>query len=54
MGALLQINDHSSGKTYLPSYDGNGNIVALFDGDSTTGSVAAAYEYSPYGELLRC
>lgn len=54
VGALLQINDHSSGKTYLPSYDGNGNIVALFDGDSTTGSVAAAYEYSPYGELLRC
>lgn len=54
VGALLQIADHTSGKTYLPSYDGNGNIAALFDGDSANGTIAAAYEYSPYGEFLRC
>jgi RHS repeat-associated protein len=51
VGALLQIADHPSGKTYFPAYDGNGNIVALVN--SSTGTVAAAYEYSPYGEQLR-
>lgn len=52
VGALLQIADHASGKTYLPGYDGNGNVVALFN--ASTGAVAAAYEYSPFGEFLRC
>ncbi|MDP3069557.1 MAG: RHS repeat-associated core domain-containing protein [Opitutaceae bacterium] len=52
VGALLQIRDHASGKDYFPSYDGNGNIAALFD--ASDGSVGAAYEYSPYGEFLRC
>jgi RHS repeat-associated protein len=52
VGALLQIADHSTGKTYLPAYDGNGNVAALFD--ASDGTVAAAYEYSPYGESLRC
>jgi RHS repeat-associated protein len=51
VGALLQIADHRSGKTYFPAYDGNGNITALVN--STTGTVAAAYEYSPFGEQLR-
>jgi len=57
VGALLQIADHSTGKTYLPSYDGNGNIVALFDSAATggdAGACVAIYEYSPYGEFLRC
>jgi RHS repeat-associated protein len=51
VGALLQIADHPSGKTDLPAYDGNGNVAALFN--ASTGSVAAAYEYSPFGEPLR-
>ena len=51
VGALLQIADHPSGKTYFPAYDGNGNITALVN--SSTGTVAAAYEYSPFGEQLR-
>lgn len=51
VGALLQIADHPSGRTYLPSYDGNGNIAALFN--ATTGAVAAVYEYSPFGVPLR-
>jgi RHS repeat-associated protein len=52
VGALLQIADHPTGKTYLPAYDGNGNVAALFD--AADGTVAAAYEYSPYGEFFRC
>ena len=51
VGALLQIADHPSGKTYLPTYDGNGNIAALIN--AVSGALAAAYEYSPYGEPLR-
>ena len=51
VGALLQIADHTSGKTFLPCYDGNGNVVALINAD--TGATAAAYEWSPYGEALR-
>ncbi|MBM3853909.1 MAG: hypothetical protein FJ399_12265, partial [Verrucomicrobia bacterium] len=51
VGALLQVVDHASGKAWHPAYDGNGNIAALVNG--ATGTVAAVYEYSPYGELLR-
>ncbi len=53
IGALLQITDHGASpvKTWLPTFDGNGNIAAYLDG--VTGAVAAAYEYSPFGEPLR-
>jgi uncharacterized protein RhaS with RHS repeats len=51
VGALLQIADHPSGKTYLPAYDGNGNIAALLN--ASTGALSASYEYSPFGEPLR-
>lgn len=51
VGALVQLTDHNSGKSYLPGYDGNGNVSALFD--AADGTVAALYEYSPFGELLR-
>lgn len=58
VGALLQITDHepSAPKAYLPSYDGNGNVTALFYADASSSAAAcvAAYEYSPYGEFLRC
>ena len=57
VGALLQIADHSLSKAYFPSYDGNGNVAALFAGDAGTAAASvcvAAYEYSPYGEFLRC
>jgi RHS repeat-associated protein len=55
VGALLQIRDHYLGKDYFPSYDGNGNIAALFDADTAqSGACVAAYEYSPYGEIFRC
>lgn len=55
VGALLQISDHSSGKSYLPSYDGKGNVAALFDAGAASSATAcvAAYEYSPFGEFIR-
>jgi hypothetical protein len=51
VGGLLQLHDHELGRTYHPAYDGNGNVAALVDAE--TGVVAASYEYSPAGELLR-
>jgi len=52
VSGLVQIFDHRTDKTYFPGYDGNGNVSVLVD--AASGGVAAAYEYSPYGELLRC
>ena len=52
VGALLQIVDHSAGKTLFVTYDGNGNVATLLDAGN--GDLMATYEYSPYGELLRC
>ena len=51
VGALLQIADYATGKNYLPTYDTDGNVAALIN--ASDGTVAVAYEYSPYGELLR-
>jgi RHS repeat-associated protein len=51
VGALLQIVNHATGAAYHPTYDGKGNIASLIDG--STGSVAVAYEYSPFGETIR-
>ena len=51
VGALVQLVDHGTGAAYHPSYDGNGNIMSLVS--ASTGTIAAAYEYSPYGELIR-
>lgn len=51
VGALLEVVDHAANKTYLPAYDGNGNVLALLN--ATTGAVTNRYEYSPFGELLR-
>jgi RHS repeat-associated protein len=41
----------ASGAIELPVYDANGNVQGLTD--RNTGQLTAAYEYSPYGELLR-
>ncbi len=51
VGALVQIWDHVAGARYLPAYDGNGNLVALFEAGG--GTLAAAYEYGPFGEAIR-
>jgi RHS repeat-associated protein len=52
VGALVQITDHASSLAYFPTYDGNGNIAALLR--ASDGVAVAKYEYSPFGELLRC
>jgi hypothetical protein len=49
IGGLLAIND--SGESYLASYDGNGNLSALTA--KSSGALCAAYEYDPYGNLIR-
>ncbi|HEY4302309.1 MAG TPA: RHS repeat-associated core domain-containing protein [Candidatus Didemnitutus sp.] len=59
VGGLLQIHGYanagpggSSGNTYWPTYDGNGNVAALYNSVSS-GAFAVAYEYDPYGNFLR-
>jgi RHS repeat-associated protein len=53
VGGLLSMTVHQGplAGTYLYSYDGNGNVAALVN--ATDGSVAASYEYGPFGELIR-
>ncbi|MEM9446578.1 MAG: RHS repeat-associated core domain-containing protein [Verrucomicrobiota bacterium] len=51
VGGLLAVTDHLAGKTYYTLSDANGNVINLFD--SADGSVAATYEYSPFGQVLR-
>lgn len=49
VGGLLMAT--ISGTNCFAAYDGNGNITSLIN--ATDKSLAARYEYSPYGELLR-
>jgi len=49
VGGLLMTS--ISGTNCFAAYDGNGNITALIN--ATDKSLAARYEYSPYGELIR-
>ncbi|HWA28929.1 MAG TPA: RHS repeat-associated core domain-containing protein [Lacunisphaera sp.] len=53
VGALLQIRDHALSRTWLPAYDGNGNVIALLDSEAGSAAIAAVYEYGPFGEPLR-
>jgi RHS repeat-associated protein len=53
VGGLLSVTVHSGANagTYFYCYDGNGNVVALVN--AADGTIAARYEYGPFGELLR-
>jgi RHS repeat-associated protein len=52
VGGLLQVSVLlPSPFTLLPSYDGNGNILSAIDASNWT--VAASYEYGPFGEPLK-
>ena len=54
VGGLIQIYDASASKTLLPTYDGNGNVAALLNAETGgTLTLEAAYEYDPFGNLLR-
>jgi RHS repeat-associated protein len=48
VGGLLAVQKYSGTTgTYLPTYDGNGNVSEYL---STTGAIVAHYEYGPFGE----
>ena len=49
VGGLVEIRTATA--TYGVVYDGNGNVMGLVDGSN--GTVAARYEYGPFGELIR-
>ncbi len=50
VGGLLWMEDVGTSKAYGYCYDGNGNVVGLVNlGD---GSIAANYEYGPFGEPI--
>jgi RHS repeat-associated protein len=53
IGGLLAIEDRrtATAGTYLSAFDGNGNLMGLADG--STGALVAAYEYDPFGNVLR-
>jgi RHS repeat-associated protein len=53
VGGLLwmSIPSGTNAGMYFYAYDGNGNVVALVS--AADGSIAARYEYGPFGELLR-
>ena len=51
VGGLLEVSYHGSSLTNcFPAYDGNGNVSALVN---AAGTVAANYEYGPFGEVIR-
>jgi RHS repeat-associated protein len=54
VGGLLMFQQTGTGTdagTYFPTYDGNGNMTGLVKGSD--GTVAATYEYGPFGNVLR-
>lgn len=51
VGAMLQLYDYAATKTYWPTYDGNGNVASLVN--ASTGAIASAYEYDPFGNYIR-
>jgi RHS repeat-associated protein len=53
VGGLLCISratENGQRNTSLPTFDGNGNVLALYDLNSQT--LTARYEYGPFGETL--
>ena len=53
VGGLVMTTIHTgtNAGTYLPAYDGNGNVSALVN--ASNGEVTANYEYGPFGEPIR-
>jgi len=52
IGGLISMTVQNSANagTYVYQYDGNGNVMGLVN--TADGSIAAQYEYGPFGELL--
>ena len=53
VGGLISMTMYSGANagTYFYSFDGNGNLAALVN--AANGSLAAQYEYGPFGEVIR-
>jgi RHS repeat-associated protein len=52
VGGLLEVSYHGNSTTNcFPAFDGNGNLAALVN--AADGTVAANYEYGPFGEVIR-
>ena len=53
VGGLLTMTDFgaNTATSYFYIYDGNGNVVGLVNANDS--SIAAQYEYGPFGELIR-
>ena len=51
-GGVLVFKDHTSSvnESFYPAYDAQGNVTGLIN---TSGNLDAAYEYDPYGKLIR-
>ena len=51
-GGVLIFKDHTStvNESFYPAYDAQGNVTGLID---TLGNLDAAYEYDPFGKLIR-
>ena len=51
-GGVLIFQDHTStvNESFYPAYDAQGNVTGLID---TAGNLDAAYEYDPFGKLIR-
>ena len=57
VGGLLYIQDldgfYAVETNHCVAYDGNGNVMAVVEGEYGYGSTDATYEYDPFGKLLR-
>ncbi len=51
VGGLLALHDATTGERHLPSYDGNGNVLALIK--ATDQQETARYEYGAFGQTVR-
>ena len=50
VGGLLEVSDTVNG-SHFAAFDGNGNVAAMAVAGSS--SISAAYEYGPFGEVVR-
>jgi RHS repeat-associated protein len=51
IGGLVGMIDHEAGRAFFYAIDGSGHVRALVD--AADGSLAAVYDYDPFGNLLR-
>lgn len=50
VGGLLYTHDYTTSTTYMPAYDGNGNILNYVN--ASTGAITQKYEYDAFGQTI--